>query len=310
MKKKLTFFTFGEDAFLRDLIVGLRKDYNIKFFQKGTETEFFQMYHDCDIAWFEWCDQLIFNAMQHPKMGKKIVCRLHSYELFTDLPGQVDWNKVDKLMFVSDTVRNLTCQKFGLNPYITEVISNGVDVDKFAIPKDKKYNKKIVFLGFINYKKGIETLLHAFEHIYRHDPSFTFHIAGEHQDERIALYMDHAMHSLPFKIQFDGWVKDVPTYLQDKDYVISTSLFESFQYSVAEGMAQGLIPLVYNWRGSKDIYPNDYVFDTLDQCVNIVKRFDGNDNKDAIRQSMRKHIVDNFSLEKQLMRTRELLGNL
>ena len=310
MKKKLTFFSFGEDTFLQDLIIGLRPKYNTKMFYRSSEQEFFQMYHDCDIAWFEWCDQLIINAMQHPKMGQKVICRFHSYELFTDMPKHVDWNKVDRVIFVSEVVRDLAVSKFGIPPHKTIIINNGVNTDKYQIPADKQYNKKVAFVGLINYKKGIETLMHTFEQLYLYDDKLEFHIAGQHQDERIALYMDWAAYNMPYKIHFDGWVNDISEYLKDKDYIISTSLFESFQYSIAEGMSQGLVPLVYNWRGSELIYPKDYIFNTIKECVDIVKDFEVIEDKSAVRQKLRNHIVDNFSLEKQLDKTIQLLESL
>lgn len=309
-KKKLTFFTFGEDMFLRDIIINLRKEYDIKFFQRQSEDEFFRMYHDCDIAWFEWCDQLIINATQSPKIPPKVICRLHSYEFFTDMPAQVDWNKIDKLVFVSETVQSLFKQKFNCRPDIMTCIENGVNMEKFTIPENKQYNKRVVFLGLMNYKKGPELLLQCFSAIHKYDPSFNFHIAGDHQDERIALYYDYMAHHLPFKINFDGWIKDPAPYLTDKDFVISTSLFESFQYSVAEGMAQGLIPLVHNWPGSLSTYPNNNIFLTTDQCVDIIRDFENLENKDVERKAMREFIGDNYSLDKQMQSIREMLQSL
>ena len=310
MKKKLTFFTFGEDMFLRDIIAELRKDYNIKFFQRGSETEFFQMYHDCDIAWFEWCDDLIVQATQSPKMPSKIVCRLHSYELFTDVPAKVDWNKIDKLMFVSETVKNLFFSKFHVRPDIMSVIPNGVNMDSFKTPLDKKYNKKVVFVGYINYKKGPELLLQTFLALHEMDPEFTFHIAGDHQDERIALYFSYMQQFLPFQINFDGWVKDMPEYLKDKDYVLSTSLFESFQYALAEGMAQGVYPLIHNWPGALDLYPQEHIFVSVPECIDIVKKYNALKDKTAKQMEMRKYIEEHFSLEKQITSIKDLLTKL
>jgi glycosyltransferase involved in cell wall biosynthesis len=305
-KKRLTFFTLGSDAFLRDIIISLRKDYDIKFFCRGDGQEFHQLMHDTDIAWIEWCDQLAEQATVQPKRCPTI-CRLHSYEMFTPMPGKVDWNKIDKLVFVSDVVRDYTLKKFGIRPDIVETIYNGVDVDRFVIPKNKKYNKKIAFIGYLNYKKGPELLLQTWKKIYDYDPSFEFHVAGEHQDERIHLYFNTIASKLPFKIYMDGWIKDVSKYMEDKDYIISTSLFESFQFGLAEGMAQGCVPLVHCWTGSDLIYPKKYIFTFPEECVNIIKDFESIDNKEGEREILRQHIVDRYSLKDQIEKTRELI---
>ncbi len=310
-KKKLTFFSLGEEIFLRDIIIDLRKDYDIKFFHRGDQKEFHQLLHDTDIAWFEWCDQLIQEASNRPKMCK-YVCRLHSYELFTDMPSKVDWNNVDKLFFVNPIVRDYSLKKFGIRPDITQVILNGVNIEKFTIPEKKKYNKKIAFVGLINYKKGPELLLQTLKAIYDYDPTFEFHIAGGHQDERIHLYMDNFLAQMPFKVNFDGWQDDMPKYLEDKDYIISTSLFESFQYAIAEGMAQGLVPLVHNWIGSDFFYPKENIFVCPEDAIQIIRKFEDltDKNKKKYRESMRAHIVNNFTFERQIADIRKALEEL
>lgn len=308
-KKRLTFFTGGEDSFLRDIIINLRKDYEIKFFQRGGPDEFHQLMHDTDIAWIEWCDQLAEYATRSPKMCPQIV-RLHSYEMFTDLPARVDWNKIDKLVFVSKVVHDYCLQKFNIRPDICTVIPNGVDVNKFQIPSNKSYNKKIVYTGYINYKKGPELLLQVFKKIHDYDKKFEFYIAGEHQDERIHLYFQTMAPRLPFQIHYDGWIRNMPDYLKDKDYVISSSLFESFQYSLAEGMAQGLVPLIHSWLGSDLIYPNELIWTWPEQAVDIIKNFENIKEKEQYRDKMRNHILNNFSLDMQIAQIKGLLNEL
>jgi len=310
MQKTVTFFTAGEDVFLRDIVLNLRKDYNVKMFKArgNDEQAFFQAYHNTDVAWFEWCDGLFKEAMIHPKICK-VINRLHSYELFTPLPGQIDWNKVDKLVVVSDTAKNLVIDKFKIRPDIFKVIHNGVNINKYTIPDNKKYNKKIVYVGFLNYKKAPELLLQFWYQIWKQDPTFEFHIAGDFQDERYVLYFNAVANKMPFQIHFDGWIKNMPEYFKDKDYVMSTSLFESFQYSLAEGMSQGVVPLIHGWLGSDKLYPKDFIFYNSDECIDIIKSFETSD-QNVVREEVRKHIVDNYSLEKSITSIKEMIDSL
>lgn len=310
-KKRLTFFTTIGDIFLRDIFVELKPDYNLKTFVGGEEKEFRQLLHDTDIAWVEWCNDLAGALTLPPKMSEKYVVRLHSFEMFTPLPNKVDWSKIDKLIFVNQICRDYTLSKFKNIPKeITTVIPNGVNVDRFVIPKDKPYNKKVVFVGYINYKKGPQLLLQVFRKIWEFDHDFTFHIAGAYQDERFQLYMQNMIKKFPFKIKFDGWVQDMPTYLKDKDFIVSSSIFESFQYSLAEGMAQGLVPICHSWIGAEQFYPRDYIYDTPEEAVEIIERFQKTLHKTLIREKLRKHIVDNFSYRKQIKQIKEMLNDL
>lgn len=309
MKKRLTFFNKQGDTFLRDIIIDLRKDYEIKYFSGDDAKEFFSLLHYTDIAWFEWCDDLIVAATRHPKTCK-IICRLHSYEMFTPLPHNVDWNKVDSLMFVNPVVRKYCIEKFGIRPDITTVINNGVNTKRFSIPENKTYNKKVAFIGNINYKKGPQFLLQVFNSIYQYDNNFEFYIAGKPQDERIHFYMQNIQQHLPYKLHFDGWQENVSEYLKDKDYVISTSLFESFQYSLAEGMLQGCIPLIHTWPSSEFLYPKEFLFYSPEDAVNIVRSFDNLNDQDAMRNKVRDFITENYSTEKQMKEIRSLLKSM
>jgi len=310
MKTRLTFLTNGSDSFFKDWIPYLKEDFEVKLWKHDTQDACFQMLHDTDIAWFEWCDEFAIQVLRSAKFCKYVV-RLHSYEFFTPMPSHIDWSKVDRLMFVSPTLLEFANRKFpDLSKTVCQAIPNGVDIIKHTIPEDKSYNKKVAFVGYMNYKKGPQLLLNCFQAIYDYDPTFEFYIAGEHQDERIHLWFSGLQNLLPFTINWDGWQENMPDYLKDKDFVINTSLFESQCLSLQEGMASGVIPLVHAWLGADRIYPMTNIFVTPDQCVDIIKNFEKENNKDRVRRSMRKHIVEDYNLEKQTHKVIKMLKGL
>ncbi|MFH2050406.1 MAG: glycosyltransferase [bacterium] len=129
-------------------------------------------------------------------------------------------------------------------------------------------------VGFINYKKNPTLLLYCFKKIYQYDPEYSLHIAGEFQEPRIQLYFEDFLKKNPLPIHFDNWVEDMPSWYADKDFIISTSLFESFHYSIAEGMSSGLMPLIHHWCGSDKLYPSEYLFNDPDDCLKLLKRME------------------------------------
>jgi len=291
---KIAFFS-TQNSFADGILRRLSTDNEIRRFAGQNVEQFTELLRWADIAWFEWCDHLLIEATKLPKTCK-IICRLHSYEAFTEMPDKVDWSKVDKLILVNQNVEHVL-RTFHNLPVKPEIIHNGVDVSRFVVPEDKKYGKNICSLGYINYKKNPALLLYCFKAIHDWDPEFKFHIAGAHQDPRIKIYFDHMLTKLNLPITLEDWVNDVPEYLKDKDFVISTSLFESFHYSIAEGMASGVLPLVHHWPGAENIYPGKYFFYTPDDCVRLVKQLMESDRK-KLAEENRKYLEDNFSLEK------------
>ncbi len=290
---KIAFFS-TQNSFAEGILHQLSRNNEIRRFAGQNVEQFTELLRWADVAWFEWCDQLLIEATKLPKTCK-IICRLHSYEAFTEMPDMVDWSKVDKLILVNENVEHVL-RTFHNLPIKPEIIRNGVDINKFVVPQDKKYGKNICSLGYINYKKNPALLLYCFKAIHDWDPEFRFHIAGAHQDPRIKIYFDHMLTKLNLPISLENWVNDVPAYLKDKDFVISTSLFESFHYSIAEGMASGVLPLVHHWPGAENIYPEKYLFYTPDDCVRLVRELMGADRKELAHEN-REYIAGQFSLE-------------
>ncbi len=275
-KKKLAFFAVHR-TFLKDIIEILSKSYEIKIFEGNKVEEIYRLMEWADIAWFEWCDQLLIHAASMPKCCK-IICRLHSYEAFTEMPSKVDWNKVDKLIFVNQSVKSVFEQQCQTN-ISKEIIYNGIDMGKYPLRTVRNNGKKIASVGYINYKKNPTLLLYSFKKIYEYDNEYTLHIAGTHQDPRIQLYFDHFLRENQLPVQFYGWVEDMPVWYKDKDFVISSSLFESFHYSIAEGMASGLMPLIHNWYGAANLYPTEYLYNDPDDCLKLLKKLEKEDMK-------------------------------
>ncbi|UCG61971.1 MAG: glycosyltransferase [Candidatus Zixiibacteriota bacterium] len=289
-KKIAVFAAF--DTFLKDIVGHLSKGNETRTFRKGTADRMQLLLEWADIAWFEWCDSYLVEATKLPKTCP-IVCRLHSYEAFSELPSMVDWTKVDLLILVNDSVKQVLENRIEI-PTRQIVIHNAVDGSRFTIPDSKVYGKKIASVGYINYRKNPGLLLYCFKKIHQYDPEYSLHIAGEHQGPRLQLYFDHFLKENPLPVYYDGWVDDMAAWYADKDYVISTSLFESFHYSIAEGMACGLIPLIHNWYGAANLYPNDFLFNDPDECLEILKSMEGRDRAGLGRQN-RQFILDRYN---------------
>lgn len=286
-------------------MLALDKTHDVLCFKGGTSTDMLALLNWCDVAWVDWCDQLLIGITKLPKT-KPIIARVHSYEVFTDLPKQVDWSKVAHIVFVNDIVqkrfadlaKNCSCPQ--------SIIYNGVNLEKFQIPPDKQYGKKVAYVGEINYKKNPILALQCFREIHRHDIGYSFHVAGTFEDPRIKMYWDYFVerHGLP--VVEDGYVEDMPAWYADKDYILSSSIFESFQYAVAEGMACGLLPLIHQWPGADEIYNPATTFCTPEECVKILRAYE-TDNRGIISTIMRDWICRNYDSCDQIAQIDKLL---
>ena len=221
------------------------------------------------------------------------------------MPGQVNWRNIDDLIFVAPHIRDIALSKIpDLRKDVrTHIIPNGVDLDKFCFSeRSKGFN--IAYVGYLNYKKNPSLLLQCMRHLVGLDDRYMLHIAGEHQEMRSKLYFDHMITAMALEpnVSLYGWVNDIVSWLADKQYILSTSLLESFGYGIAEAMACGLKPLIHNFIGAKELYPKKYCFNSVKEFGTMIL------DADYRPDEYRKYIEENYSREKQFQEIDKLLG--
>ncbi len=303
-RKKLAIFVKpGLDNFIDEIITGLADAFETKKYIIDTAAQSGEGIEWADICWFEWCDELIVDASQ-VRRTKPVICRLHSYEAFTDSINHVKWENVDKVIFVAEHIKDCVLQRTSLRKQQAVVIPNGISLDLFPY-KERQKGFNIAYVGYINYRKGPMLLLHTFKAIVEQDDRYKLFIAGEFQDGRDILYYEQMTKELGLQdnVIFQGWQNDVSAWLEDKHYIICTSLLEGNPVGVMEAMSRGLKPLIHNFVGSKRQF-GPYVWSTIADCVRMVAA------EEYDSREYRTYIEKHFSLERQIASLQETLTDL
>jgi len=89
-------------------------------------------------------------------------------------------------------------------------------------------------------------------------------------------------------------VRDVTAWLEDKDVLLVTSQKESFSYAAAEAAAKGLKPVVHNFWRVRDIWPEEWVWDTVGQAAAMI------DSGFCHSQKYRDYVEEHYSLERMM----------
>lgn len=294
--KLAVFVKLGLDNFLDDVINKLNYEFEIR---KIVVTGYEQIDDGmkwADVCFFEWCDELVQYGSNHNlSKQKKIICRLHSYEAFTDYPSKVKWENVDDLICVAEHIKNYIVSKFAIDSKIIKVIPNGIDLKKYTFG-NRKHGFNLAYAGYINYKKGPMLLLHAFKAIFDKDQRYKLFIAGEFQDERDILYFNQMTKEFGIEnnVIFNGWQEDLDKWLENKNYIICTSILESQNISVMQAMSKGIKPIIHNFVGAKYIYPEQFLWNTIGEAVKLIS--EPYNSKDY-----RNYIEDNYSIDKQIL---------
>jgi len=303
---KIAFFCGPDDSFLNGIMAHLSQKYEIKRFQSGTVQDMYDLMKWSSVSWFEWCDNFIAHASKLPKVCKTI-CRLHSYEAFTDVIRQINWKTVDDLVFVAPHIRDIVTKQL---PNLSQdvnihVILDGVDLEKYSF-RDRQKGFNIAYVGYINHKKNPALLLQCIKYLVDIDDRYVLHVAGKHQELGFQLYFEHIIKEMELEknVVFHGWIDDVNGWLEDKHFTVSTSVLESFCHGIADAMACGLKPLIHNFIGAKELYPQKYIFNSVKDFSDMVI------NDDYNPAEYRKYIKDNYSQDKQLNEIENLLESV
>ena len=71
---------------------------------------------------------------------------------------------------------------------------------------------------------------------------------------------------------FDAFGNDMPDWYAGIDFVLSTSDFESFHFTIADGAAAGCSPVCLAWEGADEIYPRDWVYRDVREAVAGIRK--------------------------------------
>ncbi|MBN1064025.1 glycosyltransferase [Clostridium botulinum] len=311
-KEKLVFFVKPNmDSFLGEIISELFYEYEIRKIVVSDFNQIDEGMKWADICWFEWCDELVvYGSKCELVNNKKIICRIHGYEVYTNNIINVNWKNINNLIIVAPHIRRLfeeNTQKIDKGNLKIDTIFCGINTKKYLFDeKTKGFN--IGYLGYMNFKKNIPMTLDIFKKLHDIDNRYKLYLAGEFQDARILEYFKYFIkeNNLESAISFDGWknFKEKLEWFKKIDYMLISSIDEGLCFAAAEAMSSGIKPILHNCEGIKDHYDNKYIFNSSDEAVNMIIEEEYNS------KAYRNFIEENYSLKKEYYNIKNILDNI
>jgi 2-polyprenyl-3-methyl-5-hydroxy-6-metoxy-1,4-benzoquinol methylase len=180
-----------------------------------------------------------------------------------------------------------------------------VDLNRFKF-KVRTPGYNVAYLGYLHHRKNPSLLLQCMHALVQENEHYHLHIAGYFQQPVWEYYFNHMLERLGLEsnVTMHGWVEDVPSWLDDKQYLVLPTIHEGNPYSVLEAAAQGIKPLVHNFPGAEELYPTSWRFNSVPEFVNQVLHHDYDS------RSYRQHVAEHYSLAQQTKKIDELLQEL
>ncbi len=244
-----------------------------------------------DVVLCEWC---VGNAVWHAaerRPGARVVVRFHRMELETEFPGELDLERVDRVVFVAEHVRRSACERFGWDPADARfgVIPNTVDWERLDRPKLDGAEFTLGMVGLVPSLKRLDLALDLLERLRAVDDRYRLWCKGPLPWEMTGLlrrggeYEYYArlfarLRDAPLlrgAVFFDPPGPDVPEFLRRVGWILSLSDVEGHATALAEGMAARCVPVVLQRPGAGEQYAEDVVHPDVAAAAQAILRTHG-----------------------------------
>lgn len=272
------------------------------------------------------CEWGLGNAVwyaNHKRADQRLFVRIHSQELRAQYLRRLNVDAVDAFIFVSELVRTAAVAFHGIPVEKTLVIPNSVDTEALALPKQGNAQKVIGFVGSIPQAKRLDLALDVIEQLLASDPDFKLIVKGRqpqdypwmsNRPDELTWYqrqfdrIDSINEQFPGAIELEGHGDDMANWYSKVGIVLSASDFESFHYTIADGVASGSVPAVLYWPGAEDVYPRDWISRDIESLVDRILRATRQHDSDTVRMNTQ-FVQDHFSLATVKSRLLQLLND-
>lgn len=272
-----------------------------------------------DIVFCEWG---LGNAVwysQNLRSDQRLVVRVHSQELFRPYLSRIRHDRVSAYVFVGDLIRQAAVASHGVPESRTVVIPNPVRSDTLALSKLEGSAKTIGFVGMVPRSKRPDLAVDVLEALLEKDPGYRLRIKGRRPEDfpwmqeraeemeyyrELDAHIDAINKRHPGAIVFDPHGDDMPEWFRGIGVALSTSEFESFHFTIADGAASGALPVSLAWPGSDLLYPRQWLRADVAGLVNAILTAD--DSREDDRAWIRERYASSVVLPRLLT---EILGS-
>ncbi|WP_156466353.1 glycosyltransferase [Janibacter sp. Soil728] len=275
-----------------------------------------QLLQGADIVVCEWG---LGNAVwysQHVMPGQRLVVRVHSQELRRPYLSTIKHSRVDAYVFVGELIRDAAVASHGVPEGKAHVVPNAVDLEGLDAPKLPGVETTLGLVGIVARSKRLDRALDVLEGLRGRGLDYSLRIKGRtpadypwmaqrpdemaYYDEQFAR-IDRLNAEHPGTVVLDPHGDDMAQWYQGIGVALSTSDWESFHLTVADGAASGALPALLAWPGSDLIYPRDWISPDVES---MVERIAG-EQRDARAYVEQAHTA--FSHERTTTRLSEII---
>lgn len=225
-----------------------------------------------DIIWVEWANENAIAASYLKPSSKILFIRLHRYEAFDFYPLLIEWAKIDNLVIVNNYIKDILDEKnLNIDNNKIKLIANGIDINRLSF-HEHSHGYNIAWVSHITPMKNLHFALEILRKLLEKDDEYMLHIAGNFTDLVYEKYIKQSIKNMNLEknVIFYDWVNDINEWLNDKNYLLSTSVCEGHPFNIIEAMAKGIKPVVNNFYGAEFLFDKYFLFNNIDEAITMI----------------------------------------
>ncbi|MCE7120071.1 hypothetical protein LZV67_00620 [Campylobacter coli] len=237
--------------------------------------------------------------------NNKLLVRIHAQEVrqkAIKFGRQLNMKNIDKIIFVSDRIRKLALDIFGWSKDKTCIIPNYVLTDDFVCNNNlqKKIGLNFGMVGITPQSKRLDRSLDLLENVLEVYPEAKLYIKGMRPEQYEWMHAPGRIHELEYyykqyerieksevlkdAVIFEEYDNNMPEWYQKIDFILSPSDHESFHYALADGVASGCIPILWNWEEAEKIYTKEWIVNDVQSALDYIKSVLNYNSKESLRK--------------------------
>lgn len=218
-----------------------------------------RMASEVDVVVAEWCNQDAFDAAASG-VCNRLVIRCRGYDVWGPLE-HLQWRNVHALIFESAILARTAPPDL---PVRSSILATGVNLSELKF-QENRHGPVVALVARAVADKGYQL---AYEWARQH-PEVQLHITTANAAAN-GRFMQYLWHNPPQNVHIHGGVETIK-WLRSigANYLLSTSVFESLGYSIAEAMALGIKPLIHDAPGLS-MWPVDLRWTSLAQLDRLM----------------------------------------
>ena len=262
-----------------------------------------------DVILCEWAVGAAVYYSQNKLSHQRLLVRLHRFEITTNQPSLIKFDNVDKVIVVSDFIKNYCIENYSWAAPKISVIPQYADISLFDRPKVTMHEYSLGVLGIVPSLKRLDRALDLIEYLRLLDPRYVLYIKTKHpwdihfvwaKEEEKQYFIEQYKRiekspSLQLGVIFDDYGSDVAAWFRKIGWMLSTSDIEGCHTAVAEGMASGAKPVIFNWPGASGVYRDVDIFDEPKKAAEYIYKNSNYSQEDM--QKIKQYAKENFDLD-------------